>query len=288
MKYTHKILGIATIVLLLLLNLAALAENAPEPTAAITDIPLAAGTKDPMGRATDRITENPAETPAPKETSAGIIETPATQETTGGNIEFYEDIPRKTEKNDKETATLTEKPAVEENTEEKSAEITEVPEAEFATPTAMDQPAKISEEDLVFVYENTETRLDEDPQALIEEIEKVDGQEVEVNPVKATEYSPEGTSYDGLGMTIRSAKNKEDNEEIKAFFVDTEDWKTARGIHVSDSLFAVLNAYGSPTKIQDDILIYFEENNENKPALLFQMDDNNQYVISIVIVKKLK
>ena len=89
-------------------------------------------------------------------------------------------------------------------------------------------------------------------------------------------------------MTIRSAKNENDNEEIKAFFVDVEEWKTVRGIHVSDSIMAVLKAYGNPTKVKDDVLIYFEENNEDKPALLFQMDEDYRYVISIVIVKKLK
>ena len=300
MKYTLRILGIVAIALLLFVPLSALAENAPDQPVTPSDISKSAvietdpvDEKELLDIPDEKITEKSEDTAAPKETPAGNTETQKTQEPAGSQIEFYEEVPNKAEEQLPEQMTTEEKaeketavPVAEDPEKEKRDPLRK--ETDYATPTVMAQPANISEEDLVFVYENTETRLDEDPQALIEEIEKVDGQKVEVNQIKETAYSPEGTSYDGLGMTIRSAKNENDNEEIKAFFVDVEEWKTVRGIHVSDSIMAVLKAYGNPTKVKDDVLIYFEENNEDKPALLFQMDEDYRYVISIVIVKKLK
>lgn len=329
MKHIRSISGILLIILVLIMCLAALAEDAPETLDAkqeetFIEIKSISGetlektieTEDQEDAAEVplKTEENPEEiktlekTLASKTQDAAKIENEpsATGNEKQEKAEAQEELEKPNEDETHKTEEILENPVktgadIIEFYEEIPEEIEEAPKSKQknkeeepedynknASTESKNKPLQISEEDLVFIYENTETRLDEDPQELIEEIAKAEGQEFEIKPIRATEYSPEGTSYDGKGITIRSAKNEMDAEEIKAFFIDDESWKTARGIHVNATIEAVLYAYGKPTRAVNDILIYYEKGNEDSPALIFQMDDDNLYVISIGILKKYK
>lgn len=139
------------------------------------------------------------------------------------------------------------------------------------------------DEEFGVLYGNTIVKLGDDPESAIEELEKQQGNDYEVDAVRTTIYTPEYKSYECENIAIMTDDNNHEFEEIKAIFVDTKGIYTRRNIQVGDSLERVKKRYGYNYKSLNDTILYIKMFHGNEHYILFQIDDNDT-VLSYAIL----
>jgi hypothetical protein len=128
-------------------------------------------------------------------------------------------------------------------------------------------------------------KLGDDPDFAIDEMEKIE-EDIEIKTDRTTIYTPAYKSYESDNIAVMTDTANE-QEAIKAIFIDTEGIYTRRGIGVGDPMEKVYKKYGKNYKSMYDTILYQKTQHGETHYILFQVDDETDTVFSYAILDKM-
>lgn len=169
-----------------------------------------------------------------------------------------------------------------------------VPSLEACSPS--DIQDTVSADDIItfddefsLTYGDVQVHLGDAPDRIVEEIQKLeDGEELEISDDRVTFYTPSYKCYETDNIAVMTDTGDNDNEEVKAVFVDIDGIKTHRGIGVGSPVEDVYENYGMDyLSFSDTILYTIKKPGKCTHYLLFQIDDITDTVYSYAILDKM-
>lgn len=139
-------------------------------------------------------------------------------------------------------------------------------------------------------YGNVQVHLGDDPERIVEEIQKIEGAEnaIEISDDRSTFYTPAYKCYETDNIAVMTNTGEDDSEEVKAIFIDIDGVKTHRGISVGSPMKDVYERYGSDyMSFSDTILYTIKKPGKDTHYLLFQVDDTTDTVFSYAILDEI-
>ena len=213
-------------------------------------------------------------------------------------VEFITEVPGENTIEESPTeAAVSDLKEEETETVEQIEEVAEAEESEDseeiqpATPTDLvprrpkKQTNKLNREDFELEYGDVIVTIGEDPQEMVNEMKRIETDDVEKSDIRSTPYAPAGTEYSTEEIGVRSV-TEDDEEVISAIFIDTDKWKTKRGIKIGDDLDKVFALYGTNYSEIGDLIVYNDKWDNSSPSLVFQIDYDTNTVFSIAILQK--
>lgn len=143
----------------------------------------------------------------------------------------------------------------------------------------------VHDEEFGVLYGDTIVKLGDDPENAVEELEKQQGNEYEVDAVRTTLYTPAYKSYECDTIAIMTDDNNHESEEIAAIFVDEKGIYTRRNIQVGDPIEKVYKKYGFRYKSYCDTILYEKTYKGEKHYILFQINDDDT-ILSYAILNE--
>jgi len=149
---------------------------------------------------------------------------------------------------------------------------------------AEDAPEALSEDDFVFVYDETPYSFGMDPAELIAAITAHEGAAPEVFAAESCLYDTMDYEYYGAEITVGSCHPQGGPDEaINCFMVYGGEWTTARGIGIGSTLEEVVSAYGTDYAEEADTVVYAIGEKYQSYTLAFQYDEESRTVIGFAL-----
>lgn len=144
---------------------------------------------------------------------------------------------------------------------------------------AAPDPLPLTEEDLVFSFEGQDYALNTEAKPLLAALKKA-GIKLEENRSASCLFDGSDKEYVSDVLLLGTLpKGNNGADVLETIVVIGDDFLTKRGVGNGNSQTEVQAAYGPPSLLDYDLMIYYLQGDQEGPRLVFELDPDVQVVV---------
>lgn len=140
-------------------------------------------------------------------------------------------------------------------------------------------------EDFLLLIGDTEYTFDMPAATMVASLEKLYETPMDVSATASCLFEGEDKEYANDELLIGTCPRGRNGEDVvETILILGGLWRTTRGIGIGDSRTRVIDAYGEPSLVDHDQLIYAMGSEVDAPQLIFQVDLETDTVLTFALL----